>query len=75
MNVKKKSKAGTYLSIGTSLFGAFGVVRQLRTARRDHDTLELVDGVISAAALISGIALLARELRRMNDDSTDLFDS
>ncbi|MBB0245080.1 hypothetical protein [Streptomyces alkaliphilus] len=75
MNVKKKSKAGTYLSIGTSLFGVVGVVRQLRTARRDHDTLELVDGIISAAALISGVALLARELRRMNNESTDLFDS
>ncbi|GAB3120686.1 hypothetical protein GCM10027160_37210 [Streptomyces calidiresistens] len=75
MNVKKKSKAGTYLSIGTSLFGVVGVVRQLRTARRDHDTLELVDGIISAAALVTGVALLARELRRMNDDSTDLFDS
>nr|WP_228454548.1 hypothetical protein [Streptomyces alkaliphilus] len=63
------------MSIGTSLFGVVGVVRQLRTARRDHDTLELVDGIISAAALISGVALLARELRRMNNESTDLFDS
>jgi hypothetical protein len=68
---KKKSKLGTYVSIGTSVFGVIGISRQLRTARQESDTLQLVDAVISAAAVISGVALLARELRRMNEESSD----
>ena len=68
---KQKSKFGTYVSIGTSLFGVIGITRQLRSARQEHDTLQLVDAVVSAAAVITGIALLGRELRRMNDESPD----
>lgn len=64
MSKKHKSKAGTYLSIGSTLFGAVGVARQLRHARSDRDTLEFVDAVVSAAAIVTGLALLARELRR-----------
>ncbi|WP_066945648.1 hypothetical protein [Streptomyces lushanensis] len=64
----KKSKAGTYLSIGTTVFGAIGVVKQARTARQDNDTLRLVDAVVSAAAIVTGVALLLRELKRLGDD-------
>ena len=64
----KKSKAGTYLSIGTTAFGALGVIRQARHARSEHDTLQLVDAVVSAAAIATGIALLLRELKRIGDD-------
>ncbi|MFI5754025.1 hypothetical protein [Streptomyces sp. NPDC051569] len=64
----KKSKAGTYLSIGTTAFGAISVVKQARTARKDSDTLRLVDAVISAAAIATGVALLLRELKRLGDD-------
>ncbi|MEU0279487.1 hypothetical protein ACIOGX_29960 [Streptomyces sp. NPDC088147] len=64
----KKSKAGTYLSIGSSAFGAISVVKQARTARKDNDTLRLVDAVVSAAALVTGVALLLRELKRLGDD-------
>ena len=71
---KQKSKLGTYVSIGTSLFGVLGIARQLRSAREEHDTLQLVDAVISAAAVITGVTLLARELRRMNDDTDILAD-
>ncbi|MFD7512990.1 hypothetical protein ACFV5N_27135 [Streptomyces sp. NPDC059853] len=66
MTKKPKSKAGTYLSIGATLFGAFGVVKQLRTARAERDPLEMADAIISAAGLVTGIALLSRELRRIN---------
>ncbi|WP_097233494.1 hypothetical protein [Streptomyces zhaozhouensis] len=59
---------GTYISIGSSLFGAVSVAKQLREAREERDNLRLVDAVVSAAALATGIALLARELRRMNED-------
>ncbi|GHF49940.1 hypothetical protein GCM10010218_34270 [Streptomyces mashuensis] len=64
----KKSKAGTYLSIGTTLFGAVSVVKQAKSARTEQDTLQLVDAVVSAAAIVTGVALLVRELRRMNSD-------
>ncbi|WNI18224.1 hypothetical protein [Actinacidiphila sp. ITFR-21] len=64
----KKSRPGTYLAIGTSLFGAVANIRRARTARGESDTLKLVDAVVSAAAVATGIALLVRELRRMNDD-------
>ncbi|MFI9719459.1 hypothetical protein ACIHFE_07340 [Streptomyces sp. NPDC052396] len=64
----KKSKAGTYLSIGTTLFGAVSVVKQAKQARGEQDTLQLVDAVVSAAAIVTGVALLVRELRRLNSD-------
>ncbi|MER6104448.1 hypothetical protein ABT115_19495 [Streptomyces sp. NPDC001832] len=64
----KKSKTGTYLSIGTTAFGAFGVIKQARKARSEHDTLRLVDAVVSAAAIATGVALLLRELKRIGDD-------
>ncbi|MFF8917086.1 hypothetical protein ACF08M_28155 [Streptomyces sp. NPDC015032] len=64
----KKSKAGTYLSIGTTAFGALGVIKQARKARFEHDTLRLIDAVVSAAAIATGVALLVRELKRIGDD-------
>ncbi|MFI7011416.1 hypothetical protein [Streptomyces sp. NPDC050145] len=64
----KKSKSGTYLSIGTTAFGALSVAKQVKKARTEHDTLRLVDAVVSAAAIATGIALLLRELKRLGDD-------
>ncbi|MER8234384.1 hypothetical protein ACIRQY_26615 [Streptomyces sp. NPDC101490] len=64
----KKSKTGTYLSIGTTAFGALGVFKQARKARSEHDTLKLIDAVVSAAAIATGVALLVRELKRLGDD-------
>ncbi|MGW2558115.1 hypothetical protein ACWCXB_02485 [Streptomyces sp. NPDC001514] len=64
----KKSKTGTYLSIGTTAFGAISVVKQAKKARMEHDTLRLIDAAVSAAAIVTGIALLYRELKRLGDD-------
>ncbi|MER5972654.1 MULTISPECIES: hypothetical protein [unclassified Streptomyces] len=64
----KKSKPGTYLSIGTTLFGAVSIVKQAKKARFENDKLMLVDAVVSAAAVATGVALLVRELRRLGDD-------
>ncbi|MFJ7202543.1 hypothetical protein ACIQWR_03225 [Streptomyces sp. NPDC098789] len=64
----KKSKSGTYLSIGTTAFGALSVVKQAKKARTEHDALKLVDAVVSAAAIITGLAILYRELKRLGDD-------
>ncbi|GAA1372561.1 hypothetical protein [Streptomyces beijiangensis] len=64
----KHSKPGLYLSIGTTLFGALSVSKQVRRARGESDKLLLVDAVISAAAVATGVALLLRELKRLGDD-------
>ncbi|MFF3750882.1 hypothetical protein ACFYYH_10555 [Streptomyces sp. NPDC002018] len=64
----KKSRTGTYLSIGSTAFGAISVVKQARMARKDNDTLRLVDAVVSAAAIVTGLAILYRELKRLGDD-------
>lgn len=64
----KKSKLGTYLSIGTTLFSTVSVIKQVKNARHDRDKLELVDGIVSATAIVTGVALLVRELRRMSDE-------
>lgn len=64
----RKSKSGTYLSIGTTAFGALSVVKQVKKARTEHDTLKLIDAVVSAAAIVTGLAILYRELKRLGDD-------
>ncbi|WP_202239198.1 hypothetical protein [Actinacidiphila reveromycinica] len=56
------------MSIGTSLFSAFSAVKKVRAARSEDDKLQLVDAVLRAAAVTTGIVLLVRELRRLGDD-------
>lgn len=64
----KKSRPGTYLSIAGSLFGAVSVAKQVKKARFENDKLQLADAVVSAAAIVTGVALLVRELKRLGDD-------
>ncbi|MER7706444.1 hypothetical protein ABTX81_26550 [Kitasatospora sp. NPDC097605] len=64
----KHSKPGLWLSIGTSAFGAISIVKDVRRARDESDTLKLVNALVGAAALVTGTALLVRELRRLGDD-------
>ncbi|MFJ5923517.1 hypothetical protein ACIQF6_13005 [Kitasatospora sp. NPDC092948] len=64
----KHSKPGLWLSIGTSAFGAISIVKDVRSAREDDDTLKLINALVGAAALITGTALLVRELKRLGDD-------
>ncbi|KDQ69662.1 hypothetical protein F558DRAFT_04032 [Streptomyces sp. AmelKG-A3] len=64
----KKSKSGVYLSLGTTAFGALSVAKQARLARQENDTLRLIDAAVSAAAIVTGIAILYRELKRLGDD-------
>ena len=64
----KKGRASTYLAIGSTLFAAFSNIKKVRSARGDGDTLQLVDGLIRVAAVATGVALLARELRQSHDD-------
>ena len=64
----KKSKAGVYMSIGTTAFGAISVAKQAKLARQENDVLRLVDAAVSAAAIVTGLAILYRELKRLGDD-------
>ncbi|GHE68250.1 hypothetical protein QWL27_28465 [Streptomyces thermocarboxydus] len=64
----KKSRSGTYLSMAATAFGAVGVAKRLRKARAEKDTLVLIDATVSAAAIVTGLAILYRELKRLGDD-------
>ncbi|MEU2021193.1 hypothetical protein ABZ565_03260 [Streptomyces sp. NPDC016469] len=64
----KKSKTGLYVSMGTTAFGALSVAKQAKLARSDNDTLRLIDAAVSAAAIVTGLAILYRELKRLGDD-------
>ena len=64
----KKSKSGTYQSIATTPFGAISVAKQVKKARVENDTLRLIDAAVSAAAIVTGLAILVRELKRLGDD-------
>ena len=64
----KKSKSGLYVSIATTAFGAIGVAKRLKKARAENDTLVLVDATVAAVAVVTGLAVLYRELKRLGDD-------
>ncbi|MGW0119793.1 hypothetical protein [Streptomyces sp. NPDC003327] len=64
----KKSKTGVYVSLATTAFGAVSVAKQAKLARNDGDVLRLVDAAVSAAAIVTGLAILYRELKRLGDD-------
>lgn len=64
----KKSKTGVYVSLATTAFGALSVAKQAKLARSDGDVLRLVDAAVSAAAIVTGLAILYRELKRLGDD-------
>ncbi|MEU3606333.1 hypothetical protein AB0E83_12880 [Streptomyces sp. NPDC035033] len=64
----KKSKTGVYVSLATTAFGAVSVAKQAKLARSDGDMLRLADAAVSAAAIVTGLAILYRELKRLGDD-------
>ncbi|AJP03941.1 membrane protein [Streptomyces cyaneogriseus subsp. noncyanogenus] len=64
----KKSKSGTYLTMATTAFGAIGAMKQIKKARTENDTLRLIDAVVTTAGIVTGLAVLYRELKRLGDD-------
>jgi hypothetical protein len=64
----KRSKSGLYLSMATTAFGAVSVAKQAKLARTESDTLRLIDAAVSAAAIVTGLAILYREMKRLGDD-------
>ncbi|MCC9306986.1 hypothetical protein LN042_07670 [Kitasatospora sp. RB6PN24] len=64
----KHSKPGLLLSIGTSAFGALSIAKDVKKARNEHDHLLLANALVGALALVTGTALLVRELRRLGSE-------
>jgi len=64
----KKSKSGTYVSIATTAVGAFGVAKRIKKAKAENDTLRLIDATVAAVGIVTGLAVLYRELKRLGDD-------
>jgi hypothetical protein len=64
----KKSRSGTYVSIATTAFGALGVAKRIKKARSEQDTLRLIDATVAAVGIVTGLAVLYRELKRLGDD-------
>ncbi|MEW2402285.1 hypothetical protein [Streptomyces sp. NPDC046862] len=64
----QKSKTGTYVSIATTAFGAFGVAKRIKKAKAEQDTLRLLDATVAAVGIVTGLAILYRELKRLGDD-------
>jgi hypothetical protein len=52
------------MRIGPEVAAGASVVMALRRARRSGDKLELADAVISGLAVITGVLLLIRRLRK-----------
>ncbi|MFE4695281.1 hypothetical protein ACFRH6_35170 [Streptomyces sp. NPDC056749] len=67
-SAKKRSRSRVYLSLGTTAFGMLSVVKQAELARKESDTLRLVDAVVSTAKIVTGLAVLYRELKSLGDD-------
>ncbi|MEY9847049.1 hypothetical protein [Streptacidiphilus sp. MAP5-3] len=64
----KHTKPGLMVGIGGSAFGAFGIVKDLKKARAEADTLKLINAAVGALALVTSTLLLVRELRRLGQD-------
>ncbi|MFI6350013.1 hypothetical protein [Streptomyces sp. NPDC050560] len=64
----KQTKSGMYVSMASTAFGAITVAKKAKKARRENDTLRLVDAAVSAVSIVTGLALLYRELKRLGDD-------
>ncbi|MFE9422734.1 hypothetical protein ACFYNO_07215 [Kitasatospora sp. NPDC006697] len=64
----KHSKPGLLLSIGTSAFGVLSIVKDVKKARTENDTLLLANALVAGLALATGTALLVRELRRLGSE-------
>ena len=64
----KKSKSGTYVSIATTAVGAFGVAKRIKKAKAENDTPRLIDASEAAVVIVTGLAILYRELKRLGDD-------
>ena len=58
INPKTVIRVGPHVASGGSAFMA------LRRARKSGDKLQLLDAVVSIAAVITGVLLLVRELRK-----------
>jgi hypothetical protein len=61
VNAKQVNSIITFV---TTLMAGRTLVSRLRQAREDRDPLELLDAVLNAAVLVTGLIVVIRRLRR-----------
>jgi hypothetical protein len=61
VNAKQVNSIITFV---TTLMAGRTLVSRLRQAREDRDRLELLDAVLNAAVLVTGLIVVIRRLRR-----------
>jgi len=66
--VKPSARTRTTLSLATAAFSLVSALRDLRAARDKQDRLAMVDGLVSAAAVITGLLIAWRTLRNPEDE-------
>ncbi len=66
--MKPSPRVRLVLSLSTALFSLVSALRDLRTARVKGDKLAVVDGVVSSAAVITGLLIAWRTLRDPDED-------
>lgn len=55
------------LKLGGKAFAVSTVVRQLSGARKEGDNLKLLDALLNAAALVTAVLIIVREIREHGD--------
>jgi hypothetical protein len=55
--------AKTMVTLVGTIFAARTAIRRMRQARSDEDRLELLDAVLNAAVVITGLLVIVRRLR------------
>jgi hypothetical protein len=57
-------KAKTLVTVIGTVFAARTAIQRMRQARHDNDRLELLDAVLNAAVVITGLLVIVRRLRQ-----------
>lgn len=61
--LKKNARISAAVSFATAAISLGSAVRDLRSARDKGDRLAMVDGLVSAAAVVTGLLVVYRALR------------
>ena len=67
MNMSKLDTSD-YMKIAGIGMGVYSVLSTIRSARRDDDGLQLLEGVLRGAAMALSIAIIVRNLRHLDDE-------
>lgn len=60
-----------YARLAGQIFAIVTIIRQLRHARHDHDSLRLLDALANALALTTAVLIIVREIREHASETAD----